>query len=677
MKPRNPLLQKQALDETFEMWNDPAYAEHQHHSDPDFTTQNGKDFAGRNTTEPEAGALKDGIPANLLSVELGKHADFLPHDPSTPTVRKPTKSYNPTGDTPTTSDEYRECVNCGQGFDVDPRRKSDMCSKCMREAYPHYYASAVKSADVDNPHVTTIPSAPAPVDPDDAEFFKESDDLSPAEEKITGIIMPEGFHYGARVNDGTTLWFRGNNERVSFNPKTGNVTYSKDGKALLECPVNDLKQHVTQMLKSAARQFHETLKAMLGQTAAIRPSPHKVFEDKIDNSTGQEHPAPKSPSDTDVEQAKQTLENAGVGDQIGLNASKRASKWGDRLVRLKARRDPDGIEELGTKASGFAGGGPFSCMDCVHRTPHSKNAAGEEVDSCKHPTVMGDPELASRKLPDSTIEVDNDDCCRFVRPTEKKEAKTASCHHKKSTCRKCGNVQTCRCSAPKVSSFVDSCSNCDGTFDKDGAVTKSYGTGTPFGGTPNDPSEDVQDEEDEKTSSAKTALVEQHETPKFLPPRDDIRRHLDTTTKDEVMVGVNDQGPQQPRRNQIDPRVNPDGVVASKTADDEDYELDQSNEYYLDEVAAMKNEAKAVFMEDKFMLQDAADQGMTMDELWAAVGEDFVQNYWESSASKTSSIAVDEGIPCPNCKSTKGKLVEDGESDGVSLRECLTCGSFF
>jgi hypothetical protein len=38
--------------------------------------------------------------------------------------------------------------------------------------------------------------------------------------------------------------------------------------------------------------------------------------------------------------------------------------------------------------------------------------------------------------------------------------KFSACHHIKTICRKCGNVQTCRCSTPKVSSFVDSCSNC-------------------------------------------------------------------------------------------------------------------------------------------------------------------------------------------------------------------------
>jgi len=584
MKPSNPLLQKQALDETFVMWNDPDYAEHQHHSDPNFTTQNGKDYAGRNTTEVEDGALQDGIPASLLSVELGK------------------------------------------------------------------------TGDVDNPNVTTIPSAPADVDPDNATFFKESDKMSPAEEKIMEIVGPEGFHYGAHVNDGTTLFFRGSGERLSYDPKTGNVTYSKDGKAVMESSIHDLKKHVNQMLKSAAREFHETLKAMLGQTAAIRPSPHKVFEQKIDESTGQEMPKPAepTPNDADIEQAKETLENAdAIGKQI---ASKTASKWGDKLKKMQARRDPANIEEYGTKASGFGEGGPFSCSDCVHKVL-SKNAAGEGVAACVHPTVMADPELVDRKLPDGTIEVDADDCCRFVRKPEKNE-KTSSCHHKKTTCRKCSNVQTCRCSAPKVSSFVDSCSNCDGTFDKDGAVTKSYGTGTPFGGTPNDPSEDVQDEEDEKTAGTKTALVGLHETPKHLPPRDDIRRHIDEDVqkeiKDDVMEGVAD--------------------TTAKVAFADD---DESNEYYLDQVSDMKAEAKATFMQDPFMLQDAADQGMTMDDLWNEVGQDFTQNYWESADSKRASIAPEEGLPCPNCKSTKGKPVEDGESGGVSLRECLTCGSFF
>ena len=78
----------------------------------------------------------------------------------------------------------------------------------------------------------------------------------------------------------------------------------------------------------------------------------------------------------------------------------------------------DNDAELGTEASGFASGGPFSCMDCLHRTPHSFDSSGNLVDSCSHPLVIGDDELTDKKLPDGTVEVDADDCCRYVRPKE-------------------------------------------------------------------------------------------------------------------------------------------------------------------------------------------------------------------------------------------------------------------
>ena len=61
------LKNKVALDAMLEMISDEDYATHQHHSDPDFTTQNGKDYAGRGTTEVEEGALNDSIPGRLLA----------------------------------------------------------------------------------------------------------------------------------------------------------------------------------------------------------------------------------------------------------------------------------------------------------------------------------------------------------------------------------------------------------------------------------------------------------------------------------------------------------------------------------------------------------------------------------------------------------------------------------
>jgi hypothetical protein len=61
------LKNKVALDALLEMISDEDYATHQHHSDPDYTTQNGKDYAGANTTEIEEGALNDSIPGRLLA----------------------------------------------------------------------------------------------------------------------------------------------------------------------------------------------------------------------------------------------------------------------------------------------------------------------------------------------------------------------------------------------------------------------------------------------------------------------------------------------------------------------------------------------------------------------------------------------------------------------------------
>src|SRR5208283_2282228 len=580
----NPLFQKKALDAWLEQINDPDYAIHQHHSDPGYTTQNGKDYAGRNTTENEEGALQDGIPADLLSIELGKTGKTADNDDDFYRELEQEGQQDQELHEQVAPAEYDEALNRAlTALDVlakipssqDIQGCAQMTAADLRQFAEEYKAGKARrfSSDADNPSITTMPAAPAPVDPSNATFFKESEPASPftaAEEKINGIVGGEGFHYGARVTDGTTLWFRGSSERLSFNPKTGNVSYLKDGKVGLECPVDQLQQHIGKMLKSAAREFHETLKKRLGQTAAIRPSPHTVFENKVDNATGKQSIAPTEPSDDEVMQAQKTLENAGVGDQIGVNASETVE-----------------IKELGTKMSGFTGGGPFSCMDCVHRTPHSKNAKGEEVDSCKHPDVMADPELADRKLPDGTIEVDANDCCRFVRPTKKESEKEA-------------------------------------------AVTKTYGTGTPPGGTPNDPSIDDEDADEGKTSSQKRADIGIKETPKHLPPRDDIRRHIDQDVQDEirddVMEGVKDAS--------------------------------EEGEYYLDKVRDMKAEAKEAFMQDSSMQQEAQDAGMGMEDLWKEIGGEFTENYYISAYSKQGSIAVEEGFKCPNCKSMKGKAVE-------------------
>jgi hypothetical protein len=70
----------------------------------------------------------------------------------------------------------------------------------------------------------------------------------------------------------------------------------------------------------------------------------------------------------------------------------------------------------------------------------------------------------------------------------------------------------------------------------------------------------------------KKALIEMAPSPSMLPPRDDISGHMDKQEQDlltkDTMQGV--KVPLNPKKKkhlpQIDPRINPDGVVASKKA---------------------------------------------------------------------------------------------------------------
>ena len=62
----------------------------------------------------------------------------------------------------------------------------------------------------------------------------------------------------------------------------------------------------------------------------------------------------------------------------------------------------------------------------------------------------------------------------------------------------------------------------------------------------------------------KKALVDMHETPTKLPPRDDMKRHLDEQEQDEIMDGVLPEDKMPHRPGQIDPRINPMGVRAKR-----------------------------------------------------------------------------------------------------------------
>lgn len=182
----------------------------------------------------------------------------------------------------------------------------------------------------------------------------------------------------------------------------------------------------------------------------------------------------------------------------------------------------------------------------------------------------------------------------------------------------------------------------------------------------------------------KRGLVEMHESPDVLPPRDDIKEHLDQQLHDqltkEVMQGVRE--PLNPKRKrrlpQIDPRVNPDGVVAA-IEDDEDacsncgtdmegtktcpscgqgaprkgkaYDDRVEREFqtasalkradhtqedrergeaqaFLDRAEDAEDEAKRHFMQEGYLKQIAQDEGVPMERLWEEVGGDYAAEFY-------------------------------------------------
>jgi hypothetical protein len=73
-------------------------------------------------------------------------------------------------------------------------------------------------------------------------------------------------------------------------------------------------------------------------------------------------------------------------------------------------------DETGTKESGYADQGPYSCKNCIHKT-----ASDEPF--CIHPKVIGDPDLQNRLVmidmrPAIKVCLEHG-CCTYVRPPEK------------------------------------------------------------------------------------------------------------------------------------------------------------------------------------------------------------------------------------------------------------------
>lgn len=207
MKPKNPLLQKVALDAVLEMYNDEDYAIHQHHSDPDFTTQNGK-MMGKGT-EVEEGALDvAGIPGSSL---IGKPNNF--HSAS--------KEYECIGSRATISVSSSEaqqgwfkCKECGRVLKVRGKASESgntvtlpKHSNGIKKAAHKCAACECGDCDIHMAAVGVKPIRVAPVEPviEDATFFKESEEDFEVTKSAAGqIIVAETKSYGAGTPIGGT-----------------------------------------------------------------------------------------------------------------------------------------------------------------------------------------------------------------------------------------------------------------------------------------------------------------------------------------------------------------------------------------------------------------------------------------------------------------------------------------
>jgi hypothetical protein len=173
---------------------------------------------------------------------------------------------------------------------------------------------------------------------------------------------------------------------------------------------------------------------------------------------------------------------------------------------------------------------------------------------------------------------------------------------------------------------------------------------------------------EEPKAMAHHADVEMHQSPTHLPPRDDMKRHLDEDVQQEIDDGVN--------------RPVHEGVKLGD--DDSEYErgLELQEEHFMDQVHDTQREARDAFMADEYLQQIARESGLTMDELWQEEGNDYANEYWQGRQASKKAVKTEEGTKaCPKCTSSKVEEVTDNETEGgadaVRLFECQACAHLF
>jgi hypothetical protein len=105
---------------------------------------------------------------------------------------------------------------------------------------------------------------------------------------------------------------------------------------------------------------------------------------------------------------------------------------------------------------------------------------------------------------------------------------------------------------------------------------------------------------------------------------------------------------------------------------------DNDQDSQVEEIQEKEDKAYTAFLTDKFMLQEALDNGWTMQQLWQEVGTQYANEYWNTRSEETEELSTAPN--CPNCKSSSTLRVTDGETKTASapdLVECVKCGTFF
>jgi hypothetical protein len=126
--------------------------------------------------------------------------------------------------------------------------------------------------------------------------------------------------------------------------------------------------------------------------------------------------------------------------------------------------------------------------------------------------------------------------------------------------------------------------------------------------------------------------------------------------------------------------------------DDAEFMEEQHEEGFLDKVQESQDEAREAFGQDAYLLQEAQERGLSMDDLWAELGEEWSAEYFGTPLKRKPKVGPEpdrlpkaEALPktgkahmaCPKCKKANAHQVHVLSSGEPPLGECRSCGAFF